>query len=77
MLSDSVLHGLLIETGDQLLLPFAWRGIRLHATGAAALRARAAAISGPPLNEAEAAQHRHPGHGRVPAAGRHLMDCSG
>ncbi|MFK8850131.1 SDR family NAD(P)-dependent oxidoreductase [Streptomyces sp. Ac-502] len=60
-LSDSVLHGLLIETGDRLLLPFVWRDIRLHATGATALRARLARC--PDTDEVAlylTDQHNHP-----------------
>ncbi len=39
-LLDSVLHALLVDRGDEVRLPFAWRGVTLHATGATALRAR-------------------------------------
>ncbi|WP_420803359.1 SDR family NAD(P)-dependent oxidoreductase [Streptomyces naphthomycinicus] len=41
-LSDAALHtvGLTDAAGDQALLPFAWSGVRLHATGATALRVR-------------------------------------
>ncbi|MEU6933328.1 SDR family NAD(P)-dependent oxidoreductase [Streptomyces sp. NPDC046374] len=43
-LLDSALHaltlGALPETADGPLLPFAWRGVRLHATGAGRARAR-------------------------------------
>jgi len=39
-LLDAVLHALLVERGDEVRLPFAWRGVTLHATGATALRAR-------------------------------------
>ncbi|MFB7085171.1 SDR family NAD(P)-dependent oxidoreductase [Streptomyces sp. NPDC056296] len=41
-LSDAALHtvGLADPTADQALLPFAWSGVRLHATGATALRVR-------------------------------------
>ncbi|MER6610811.1 type I polyketide synthase [Streptomyces sp. NPDC000927] len=39
-LSDAALHtvGLTDAAGDRALLPFAWSGVRLHATGATALR---------------------------------------
>ncbi|WP_432422516.1 SDR family NAD(P)-dependent oxidoreductase [Streptomyces flaveolus] len=39
-LSDAALHtvGLTDAAGDEALLPFAWSGVRLHATGATALR---------------------------------------
>ncbi|MFE0085260.1 type I polyketide synthase, partial [[Kitasatospora] papulosa] len=41
-LSDAVLHtvGLTDAAGDQALLPFVWSGVRLHATGATALRVK-------------------------------------
>ncbi|MFB7507064.1 SDR family NAD(P)-dependent oxidoreductase, partial [Streptomyces broussonetiae] len=41
-LSDAALHtvGLTDAAGEQALLPFAWSGVRLHATGASALRVR-------------------------------------
>ncbi|MGF1338559.1 SDR family NAD(P)-dependent oxidoreductase [Streptomyces flavovirens] len=41
-LFDAVLHtvGLTDAAGDQALLPFAWSGVRLHATGATALRVK-------------------------------------
>ncbi|MBL1120619.1 SDR family NAD(P)-dependent oxidoreductase, partial [Streptomyces sp. 110] len=43
-LLDAVLHALLAaatdDTGQRVLLPFAWRDVRLHATGASALRVR-------------------------------------
>ncbi|MFJ5262507.1 SDR family NAD(P)-dependent oxidoreductase [Streptomyces sp. NPDC088387] len=41
-LSDAALHtvGLTDAAGDEALLPFAWSGVRLHATGATALRVR-------------------------------------
>ncbi|MGW4211289.1 SDR family NAD(P)-dependent oxidoreductase [Lentzea sp. NPDC004789] len=38
-LLDAALHPLALA-GDELLLPFSWTGIRLHATGATALRVR-------------------------------------
>ncbi|WP_369394272.1 SDR family NAD(P)-dependent oxidoreductase [Streptomyces sp. CG1] len=41
-LSDAALHtvGLTDAAGEEALLPFAWSGVRLHATGATALRVR-------------------------------------
>ncbi|CDR02708.1 Acyl transferase [Streptomyces iranensis] len=43
-LLDAALHALLAaatdDTGQRVLLPFAWRDVRLHATGASALRVR-------------------------------------
>ncbi|MEU6665880.1 type I polyketide synthase [Streptomyces sp. NPDC046727] len=41
-LSDAALHtvGLTDAAGDEALLPFAWSGVRLYATGATALRVR-------------------------------------
>ena len=45
-LLDSASHavaGLALEDGGELLLPFSWQGVRLHAAGAAALRARTVA----------------------------------
>ncbi|MBM7439960.1 type I polyketide synthase [Streptomyces sp. HB132] len=41
-LSDAALHtvGLTDAAGDRALLPFAWTGVRLHATGATALRVK-------------------------------------
>ncbi|WP_262418316.1 type I polyketide synthase [Streptomyces sp. SP2-10] len=41
-LSDAALHtvGLTDAAGDEALLPFAWAGVRLYATGATALRVR-------------------------------------
>ncbi|MER7229133.1 SDR family NAD(P)-dependent oxidoreductase, partial [Streptomyces rubradiris] len=41
-LSDATLHtvGLTDAAGEEALLPFAWSGVRLHATGATALRVR-------------------------------------
>jgi malonyl CoA-acyl carrier protein transacylase len=41
-LSDAALHtvGLTDAAADEALLPFAWSGVRLHATGATALRVR-------------------------------------
>ncbi|MGV9855988.1 SDR family NAD(P)-dependent oxidoreductase [Streptomyces sp. NPDC003442] len=43
-LLDAALHALLVaaieESGQEVLLPFAWRDVRLHATGASALRVR-------------------------------------
>ncbi|AGP59479.1 hypothetical protein M271_40500, partial [Streptomyces rapamycinicus NRRL 5491] len=43
-LLDAALHTLLAaatdDTGQRVLLPFAWRDVRLHATGASALRVR-------------------------------------
>ncbi|WP_335936422.1 type I polyketide synthase [Streptomyces sp. PTD5-9] len=41
-LSDAALHtlGLTDAAGDQALLPFAWSGVRLHASGATALRVK-------------------------------------
>ncbi|MBL1082491.1 SDR family NAD(P)-dependent oxidoreductase [Streptomyces actinomycinicus] len=41
-LSDAALHtvGLTGAAGDEALLPFAWSGVRLYATGATALRVR-------------------------------------
>ncbi|MEU9477976.1 type I polyketide synthase [Streptomyces sp. NPDC048191] len=41
-LSDAALHtiGLTDAAGDAALLPFTWSGVRLHATGATALRVR-------------------------------------
>ncbi|MCS0603078.1 type I polyketide synthase [Streptomyces sp. LP11] len=41
-LADAALHtvGLTDAAGDTALLPFAWSGVRLHATGATALRVR-------------------------------------
>ncbi|MGW0811620.1 polyketide synthase dehydratase domain-containing protein, partial [Nonomuraea sp. NPDC002799] len=39
-LLDAVLHSLALRGREQLALPFAWRGVRLHTRGAAALRAR-------------------------------------
>ncbi|MFB7652459.1 MULTISPECIES: SDR family NAD(P)-dependent oxidoreductase [unclassified Streptomyces] len=41
-LSDAALHtvGLADPTADEALLPFAWSGVRLHATGATSLRVR-------------------------------------
>jgi acyl transferase domain-containing protein/short-subunit dehydrogenase/acyl carrier protein len=37
-LLDAALHGLVGEQDGQLVLPFAWQGFRLHATGATSLR---------------------------------------
>nr|WP_265296535.1 type I polyketide synthase [Streptomyces sp. SHP 1-2] len=40
---DAALHtGLVGTTGERVLLPFAWNGVRLHRTGATALRVRLA-----------------------------------
>ncbi|MEU2687154.1 beta-ketoacyl synthase N-terminal-like domain-containing protein, partial [Streptomyces hygroscopicus] len=40
-LLDAALHAVLLDTGsDELLVPFAWTGVRLHAVGASALRVR-------------------------------------
>ncbi|MGV9856085.1 SDR family NAD(P)-dependent oxidoreductase, partial [Streptomyces sp. NPDC003442] len=41
-LLDAALHVLIaaVEDGDEIGLPFAWRDVRLHATGASALRVR-------------------------------------
>ncbi|MEU8901842.1 polyketide synthase dehydratase domain-containing protein, partial [Nocardia sp. NPDC048505] len=41
-LLDSVLHAVLVAVGERtdILLPFAWSGVRLHATGATRVRAR-------------------------------------
>ncbi|WP_395292967.1 type I polyketide synthase [Kitasatospora hibisci] len=42
-LLDAALHaGLVGNTGEQVLLPFAWNGVRLHRPGAAVLRLRMA-----------------------------------
>ncbi|WP_051887107.1 polyketide synthase dehydratase domain-containing protein [Streptomyces hygroscopicus] len=40
-LLDAALHAVLLDAGsDELLVPFAWTGVRLHAVGASALRVR-------------------------------------
>ncbi|MFC8455178.1 beta-ketoacyl synthase N-terminal-like domain-containing protein, partial [Kitasatospora sp. NPDC057223] len=39
-LLDSALHLLAQDSGERLRLPFAWSGVRLHATGATQLRVR-------------------------------------
>ncbi|WP_149831312.1 type I polyketide synthase, partial [Streptomyces tailanensis] len=39
-LLDAALHALLLDAGDRLVVPFEWSGVRLHATGARAVRAR-------------------------------------
>ncbi|MEV0186876.1 polyketide synthase dehydratase domain-containing protein, partial [Streptomyces sp. NPDC050625] len=40
-LLDAALHALLLDAGStELLVPFAWTGVRLHAVGASALRVR-------------------------------------
>ncbi|MFH8371440.1 type I polyketide synthase [Streptomyces sp. NPDC018031] len=44
-LLDAALHaGLVGNTGDQVRLPFAWSGVRLHTAGATVLRVRTAPI---------------------------------
>ena len=41
LLLDSALQSLFVEaTGDEIALPFAWSGVRLHAVGATVLRVR-------------------------------------
>ncbi|MHC3471300.1 type I polyketide synthase, partial [Streptomyces sp. 7R007] len=42
VLVDATLHALLLDVGtsSEILLPFAWNGLRLHATGATSLRVR-------------------------------------
>ena len=46
-LLDAALHPLVVSSldraGSDLLLPFSWRGVRIHATGATALRVRLSA----------------------------------
>jgi acyl transferase domain-containing protein/NADPH:quinone reductase-like Zn-dependent oxidoreductase/acyl carrier protein len=76
-LLDAALHPLLIEGADggPLLLPFSWRGVELHATGATRLRVRltpgeggstallAADATGLPVASAEALDLRPAGPG--------------
>ncbi|MDN3353027.1 type I polyketide synthase [Actinomadura sp. DC4] len=49
-LLDAVLHAIaaggLVEDAGRAQLPFSWRGVRLHATGAASLRVRLSAVDG-------------------------------
>ncbi|MEU7444357.1 SDR family NAD(P)-dependent oxidoreductase, partial [Streptomyces sp. NPDC044780] len=45
-LLDAALHASLLDTGsDELLAPFAWTGVRLHAVGASAARVRLSPVA--------------------------------
>jgi pimaricinolide synthase PimS1 len=48
-LLDSVLHAILLDRQDgdptELVVPFSWRGVRLHATGATNLRVRISSVA--------------------------------
>ncbi|WP_349345055.1 SDR family NAD(P)-dependent oxidoreductase [Streptomyces rapamycinicus] len=90
-LLDAALHALLVaaveESGQEVLLPFAWRDVRLHATGASALRVRlspagpdafsllAADGDGKPVVSAGAMTSRPTATGRLatPGAGTGLL----
>ncbi|MFD8481863.1 SDR family NAD(P)-dependent oxidoreductase [Kitasatospora sp. NPDC059673] len=88
-LLDACLHGLLAADPptDELLLPFHWSGVRLHATGARTLRVRlrrtgeqtlalaAADPHGRPVLDADALTLRPIDPARLAAGGRNARDA--
>ncbi|MFE6489404.1 polyketide synthase dehydratase domain-containing protein, partial [Streptomyces sp. NPDC057757] len=45
-LLDAAMHVILLDDGEEALLPFEWSGVALHATGAPALRVRVSPLGG-------------------------------
>ncbi|MCW8103517.1 type I polyketide synthase, partial [Streptomyces tauricus] len=45
-LLDAALHVILLDDGEEALLPFEWSGVHLHAAGAPALRVRVSPLGG-------------------------------
>ncbi|WP_338895246.1 type I polyketide synthase [Streptomyces sp. TG1A-60] len=83
-LLDAALHaGLVGTTGDRVRLPFAWQGVRLHRTRAAALRVRLSPVGddtvavlvtdadGAPVVSVQALRGRPVSAAQLRAAGRH------
>ncbi|MER7405974.1 type I polyketide synthase [Streptomyces sp. NPDC000070] len=83
-LLDAALHaGLVDTTGDQVRLPFAWQGVRLHRPRAAALRVRLSPVGddtvavlvtdadGAPVVSVQALRGRPVSAAQLRAAGRH------
>ncbi|MFF8596796.1 SDR family NAD(P)-dependent oxidoreductase [Streptomyces sp. NPDC015220] len=60
-LLDAALHAGLVGTvGDEVLLPFAWNGVRLHRTGAVALRVRLSPVGPHAMSVTVTDEHGNP-----------------